>query len=172
MGRSIPPGNSVEDKVHMWSPTARGSTWLMGELGGHKIHWVSINLGFPGGTNGKEPENLPTNARDIRPKGLILGKDPPPREDPLEAGMAVHSIIFAWRIPWTEEPGRVAKSRTNLAHRPDYPHIVKEEKKKEGEILSVYLPFFSIKFSLLYPVYVCMSVYCITVQNTENYLLG
>ena len=25
--------------------------------------------------------------------------------DPLEAGMAAHSSIFAWRIPWTEEPG-------------------------------------------------------------------
>ena len=27
------------------------------------------------------------------------------REDPLEKGMATHSIILAWRIPWTEEPG-------------------------------------------------------------------
>ena len=26
-------------------------------------------------------------------------------EDPLENGMATHSNIFAWRIPWTEEPG-------------------------------------------------------------------
>ena len=27
------------------------------------------------------------------------------QEDPLEKGMATHSSIFAWRIPWTEEPG-------------------------------------------------------------------
>ena len=27
------------------------------------------------------------------------------REDPLEKGMATHSSIMAWRIPWTEEPG-------------------------------------------------------------------
>ena len=27
------------------------------------------------------------------------------REDPLEKGMATHSIILAWRIPWTGEPG-------------------------------------------------------------------
>ena len=27
------------------------------------------------------------------------------REDPLEKGMATHSSILAWRIPWTEEPG-------------------------------------------------------------------
>ena len=29
------------------------------------------------------------------------------REDPLEKEMATHSSIFAWRIPWTEEPGGV-----------------------------------------------------------------
>ena len=28
-------------------------------------------------------------------------------EDPLKKGMATHSSIFAWRIPWTEEPGRL-----------------------------------------------------------------
>ena len=27
------------------------------------------------------------------------------QEDPLEEGMATHSSILAWRIPWTEEPG-------------------------------------------------------------------
>ena len=27
------------------------------------------------------------------------------QEDPLEEGMATHSSIPAWRIPWTEEPG-------------------------------------------------------------------
>ena len=27
------------------------------------------------------------------------------REDPLEKGMATHSSILAWRIPWTEESG-------------------------------------------------------------------
>ena len=28
-------------------------------------------------------------------------------EDPLEKGMATHCSILAWRIPWTEEPGRL-----------------------------------------------------------------
>ena len=32
--------------------------------------------------------------------GSILGQ-----KDPLEKGMATHSSILAWRIPWTEEPG-------------------------------------------------------------------
>ena len=27
------------------------------------------------------------------------------QEDPLKKGMATHSSILAWRIPWTEEPG-------------------------------------------------------------------
>ena len=38
-------------------------------------------------------------------------------EDPLEKEMAAHSSIVAWKIPWTEEPGRlhgVAKSWTRL----------------------------------------------------------
>ena len=29
------------------------------------------------------------------------------REDPLEKEMATHPSILAWRIPWTEEPGRL-----------------------------------------------------------------
>ena len=29
------------------------------------------------------------------------------REDPLEEGMATHSCIRAWKIPWTEAPGRL-----------------------------------------------------------------
>ena len=40
-------------------------------------------------------------------------------EDPLEKEMAIHSRTIAWKIPWTEEPGRlfygvhgVAKSQT------------------------------------------------------------
>ena len=42
-------------------------------------------------------------------------------EDPLEEGMATHSGILTWRIPWTEEPGglhtvhEVAKSGTGLS---------------------------------------------------------
>ena len=31
----------------------------------------------------------------------------PGREDPLEKGMATHSSVLAWRVPWTEEPGRL-----------------------------------------------------------------
>ena len=29
------------------------------------------------------------------------------QEDPLEKGMATHSSVLSWRIPWTEDPGRL-----------------------------------------------------------------
>ena len=35
------------------------------------------------------------------------------QEDPLEKGMDTHSSIFAWRIPWTEEPGRLQSMRSH-----------------------------------------------------------
>ena len=34
-------------------------------------------------------------------------------EDPLEKGMATHSSILAWRIPWTEEPGGLQSMRSS-----------------------------------------------------------
>ena len=41
------------------------------------------------------------------------------QEDPLEKGMATHSSILAWEIPWTEEPGRLQsmglQSQTQLS---------------------------------------------------------
>ena len=66
---------------------------------------------FPGGSDGKEST---CNAGD---PGSILGSG-----RPLEKGMATHSSIIAWRIPWTEEPGglqsmglpRVGAQRSNF----------------------------------------------------------
>ena len=55
-----------------------------------------VFLGFPGGSDGEESS---CNAGDL---GLIPGL-----EDPLEKGTTTHSSILAWRIPWTEEPGRL-----------------------------------------------------------------
>ena len=49
---------------------------------------------FPGGSDGKE------TACNAETQVQSLGG-----EDPLEEGMATHSGILAWRIPWTEEPG-------------------------------------------------------------------
>ena len=56
------------------------------------FHWLS----FPGGSDSKE------STCNVRDRVQSLGW-----EDPLEKGTAIHSSILAWRIPWTEEPGRL-----------------------------------------------------------------
>ena len=50
-------------------------------------------MGFPGGSDGKE------SAGD---QIWSLG-----REGPWKKGITIHSSILAWRIPWTQEPGRL-----------------------------------------------------------------
>ena len=49
--------------------------------------------------------------------------------DPLEEEMATHSSIFAWRIPWTEEPSRLqsvgSQSRTQLKGLSTHIHAVR-----------------------------------------------
>ena len=37
-------------------------------------------------------------------------------EDPLEEGIATHSHILAWRIPWTEETGRLQSIGSRVGH--------------------------------------------------------
>ena len=46
--------------------------------------------------------NPPAYAREAGDKGSIHGS-----KDPLEEGMATLSRILAWRIPWSEKPGRI-----------------------------------------------------------------
>ena len=53
-------------------------------------------LGFSSGSDDKESAHNVGNPGSIQCLGW---------EDPLEKGLATHSIILAWRIPWTEEPG-------------------------------------------------------------------
>ena len=53
--------------------------------------------GFPDGSMVKNP---PAMQEPQETQVQFLGQ-----EDPLEEGMATHSSILAWRIPWTEEPG-------------------------------------------------------------------
>ena len=69
----------------------------------------SIELGFLGGANDKEPA---CQCRRRKRPGLILGW-----EDSLEESTPTRPSILAWRIPWTEEPRgatahRAAKSQT------------------------------------------------------------
>ena len=53
-------------------------------------------------------KNLPANAGDIRDTGLTPGSG-----RYLEEGIATHSSIIAWRIPWIEEPGRLQSIRSH-----------------------------------------------------------
>ena len=52
-------------------------------------------MDFPGGSDGK------ASIYDAEDLGSIPGLDP------LEKKMAIHSSTIAWKIPWTEEPGRL-----------------------------------------------------------------
>ena len=55
-----------------------------------------MHIDFPGGSDGKA-------SAAIRETWVrFLGW-----EDPLEKEMAIHSSTLAWKIPWTEEPGRL-----------------------------------------------------------------
>ena len=62
------------------------------------LHYGTTQHGyFPGGSDGKAP------VYDAGDPGSIPGG----WEDPLEKEMATHSSTIAWKIPWTEEPGRL-----------------------------------------------------------------
>ena len=97
-------------------------------------------MGFPGSSAGKESACNAGDSGSISGTGTSPGevidyplqyswaslmaqmvKNPPAMwetwvkspgwEDPLEEGMATHSSILAWRIPWTEELGRLQSMR-------------------------------------------------------------
>ena len=80
-----------------------------------KIYAPNFYLGFLGGASGKEPACQCRRHKRHRFNPLV---------DPLEEGIATHSSTLAWRIPWTEEPGRlwsigvqrVRHNCNNLAH--------------------------------------------------------
>ena len=59
------------------------------------IH-MQVFVCFPGGSDGKASANSAGDSGSI-----------PGREDLLEKEMATHSSILAWKIPWTEKPGRL-----------------------------------------------------------------
>ena len=75
--------------------------------------------GFPDGASGKRI-HLPIQLTYRRVS----------REDPLEEGMATHSNILAWRVPWTEKPGRLQSigwhSRTQLKRLTTHAELVEK----------------------------------------------
>ena len=84
----------LDPGIELGSPALQAdslSTELSGKPQGHA--YITI-MGFPF-PDGKE---LLTVQNWVR----FLGQ-----EDPVEKGMATHSSIIGWRIPWTEESGRL-----------------------------------------------------------------
>jgi len=60
-----------------------------------RLNHHGLNLGFSRGSAVKNPPAMQDKQeRQVRSLG---------QEDPLEKGMATHSSILAWRIPWTED---------------------------------------------------------------------
>ena len=59
-----------------------------------ELYYLIIQMGFPGGSDGKE------SSCNVRDPGLIPKSGRSPGE-----GNGNHSSILAWRIPWTEETG-------------------------------------------------------------------
>ena len=80
----------------LWQNTqleAFKTAWL--RRGGDLATWLSCWTASPDFPLAQMVKNLPAMQE-------TLGW-----EDSLEKGMAIHSSILAWRIPWTEEPGRL-----------------------------------------------------------------
>ena len=67
------------------------------------IHKHTHAKGFPSGSEVKNPPAV-KEMQEMLVRSLGW-------EDPLEEGMATHSSILAWEIPWTEEPGRLSSTR-------------------------------------------------------------
>ena len=91
--------------------------WVAGQLGMSCQDWLWEELfGIPSWgdfSSGSAVKNTPA-IQEMKVQFLI-------QEDPREKEMATHSIILAWEIPWTEEPGRLQsmrpqRSQTHLSY--------------------------------------------------------
>ena len=72
-----------------------GWAWLHGIQ--FEIHWCKgKSMGFPGGSAVRNPPAIAGDAGSFPGSGRSLQEE-----------MAAHSSILAWKIPWTEEPGRL-----------------------------------------------------------------
>ena len=102
-----------QTNAHQLSPTKEQTLWSGGLPGvpplslawwAGRIRYVAFNLdGESCHRNNAEPLASPVGKESTRNAG-DLGSIPG-LGNPLEEGMATHSSMLAWRIPWTEEPG-------------------------------------------------------------------
>ena len=85
-------GKEALRMITVGSPTNLGKLGLRVKLSGYTSH-------FGASLVAQMVKNLPA-MQEIQVQSLG-------QEDPLEKGMATYSSILAWRIPWTEEAGRL-----------------------------------------------------------------
>ena len=79
------------------SPWSKGAACLLGAALGCCLRLcpsLALSQGFSGGSAVKNPPTM----QETRVQSLS-------QEDPLQEGMATHSRVLAWEIPWTEKPG-------------------------------------------------------------------
>ena len=84
--------NNCSHRLEWWSRSQTQSQSLASEEHAVLSSTLLSGKGFPGNSDGKVSA---CNAGDLG------------WEDPMKKGMATHSSILTWRIPWTEEPGRL-----------------------------------------------------------------
>ena len=109
MGAALPQAQGSQMSLRIGSLKGNGRAATADIDGDQERHKACPKqpspFGLPRGFSGKESACQCTKHR-VQSLG---------REDPLEKGMATHSSILAWTIPWTEEPGGLQSwGRTEL----------------------------------------------------------
>ena len=101
--------------------TRSGMNW---EVGIDINALLCTKRGFPSGSAvANSPAAQETKETQVRSLG---------QEDPLEKGMATHSSILAWEIPWTEEPGglmSIGFQRVGHNRATEYAHMLLKQNK-------------------------------------------
>ena len=86
----------------MTVPLRHGGYLILCPRGWRGLTYILLTSIYPaaGASLVAQTVNNPPVVRETKVRSLGL-------EDALEKGMATHSSILAWRIPWAEEPGRL-----------------------------------------------------------------
>ena len=119
---------ATHSTVLAWRIPGMGEPGGLPSVGLHRVghDWSDLavyKLGFP---NGSVAKNLTSIQEPQKTRVWSLG-----REDPLEEGIATHSSILAWRIPWTEEPGKLQSMGLQVSQRVGHSWATKQHHQQE-----------------------------------------
>ena len=174
-GRSPGGGNGAPLQYSCWWNAMDRGDWLATVYGVTKIliNWVTkeqgqwgMSLGFPCGS-------LVKNLSAMQEMQVwSLGW-----EDLLEGGLATHSSILAWKIPWTEEPDRLKSmgSQTVIHVWNNWTHIHTHKAKDTSTLIYFHTLFGSNLFLYFYFVsdksIHCMLILCFFWEPTKSFPL-